>query len=227
MVQQLPVLVAQRLGLSSEDDQFGIMRMLHEMDNIRPHTLRVIAQWINGGLSHLENSHPKICKVIDESFTDLVERILDLQREVPFETFAVNRKRLKLLSFLVTRSFRKRGFLKVALRLPSDEDGAGSFRDRARREFKRLPPEFKYIVCGHTHHPMVVPIHSRNGDASLYMNTGTWRRVRPVARSHEPKSKTLAFGSWEEECLVTIFNAEEQQKYAIPAFNFYRLTRGN
>jgi UDP-2,3-diacylglucosamine pyrophosphatase LpxH len=98
MVQQLPVLVAQRLGLSSEDDQFGIMRMLHEMDNIRPHTLRVIAQWINGGLSHLENSHPKICKVIDESFTDLVERILDLQREVPFETFAVNRKRLKLFS---------------------------------------------------------------------------------------------------------------------------------
>lgn len=227
MVQQLPVLVAQRLGLSPENDEFGIMRMLHEMDNIRPHTLRVIAQWINGGLLHLENSQPKICKVIDESFTDLVERILALQREVPFETFAVNRKRLKLLSFLVTRTFRKRGFLKVALNLPSDEDEAGSFRDRARREFERLPPQIKYIVCGHTHHPMVVPIHSRDGDASLYMNTGTWRRVRPVARSHEPKSKTLAFGSWEEECMVTICNADEQQKYDIPAFNFYRLTRGN
>jgi hypothetical protein len=189
----------------------------------------VIAQWINGGLSEVKEKEPKILKEIDKAFTGLVKRIIDLQSNVPFETFAHNSKRLKALSFLVTRSSRFGGFLSAARFLPSPEEGPGSFRDRARREFGRLGAEYKYIVCGHTHAPMVVPIDSASSrsEARLYMNTGTWRRVRPVARSAEPKRRTIPFASWEEECAVSIFSGEEQQKYDLPAFYFHRLTRGN
>jgi len=226
LILQLPILVRQKLKLGNVSGT-GILEFLDELDNIRPHTLRVIAQWVNGGLAELGSSMPSITKEVDRTFTELVERILFLERSVPFETFAVNTKRLKALSSMLTFAFRKAGFLRTARFLPSGEESVGTFRDRARREFQRLGREYQFIVCGHTHAPLIVPIDTNDGEpARLYINTGTWRRVRPVARSGRRRGKTLAFSCWDEECLVSIFSGSEQERFSLPAFKFHRLTRG-
>ncbi|HKO99605.1 MAG TPA: hypothetical protein VJU86_21690 [Pyrinomonadaceae bacterium] len=228
MVLQLPILVGKRLNVSINRRENEGLGFLDEMDNIRPHTLPVIAQWLNGGLALVENSFPNAFKETDKVFERIVERIIALQRTVPFETFAVNRTRLKALSLLAPALFRKPGFLKMARFFPSGEEGPGTFRDRARREFLRLGEDYQYIVCGHTHAPMIVPIDLSDGSpARLYINTGTWRRTRPVARSARQKGKQAAFACWDEECVVSIFTPDEQQRCSLPTFDFHRLTRGN
>jgi UDP-2,3-diacylglucosamine pyrophosphatase LpxH len=225
LVLSLPRLAAKKLKLSEDDPR---LEFLYEVDNVRPHTLRVISQWVYGGLQPLKDTDPKVFDAIDQIFRQLVRDLLCLSKEVRFESFTTNRLRRKTIGKFVVPAMKVFGSMNAA-RWVALETGSDSFEKYVLRDLRALGRNYKYIVCGHTHRPLLIPLEAQSvKDARLYMNTGTWRRVRPVSMGPDKKrNRQAAFSCWEEECIVSIFNDEEQQKLDLPAYNFQQLTRGN
>jgi hypothetical protein len=60
----------------------------------------------------------------------------------------------------------------------------------------------------------------------FYINTGTWRRIRPVTQSLKVSSAQLPFACWDEGSIASIYNQQEQQQLRLPAFDLQKLTRG-
>lgn len=220
----LPSLVAEKLKI--EDPADPLLWALNEIDNIRPHTVRVIAQWLNGSLDQLKQLNPKAPKAINEAMTQLAKNLRKLALENSFESFTLGPvKRLSTWALLNTITMR--GFLKVAHRLPLGEAEAGTEIKFALDDFQSRGDEYEYLVSGHTHEPMVIPMSGiGRRRPGFYINTGTWRRIRPVTQSLKVSSAQLPFACWDEGSIASIFNEREQQQLHLPAFDLQKLTRG-
>jgi hypothetical protein len=78
----------------------------------------------------------------------------------------------------------------------------------------RLPaasdPITRYIVCGHTHNPAMVPLRpsSRGGEAQWYFNTGTWRKT--ILRS--PVGETPSWAAVKQLAFSVFFDEEETER---------------
>lgn len=224
LILRLPQLVREALKIDFDDP---LLTYLHEIDNLRPHTLRVIGQWLNGGLAELQRINYKAPRIIDEAVTQLARNLRKLAMDVPFESFKLNTWRRKSASWLLLQEISIRGFLKVAHRLPWGEEERGSESSYALEDFHFYGDNFNYLVCGHTHNPLAMPIEIIGDNRPrFYINTGTWRRIRRVTRSIQERGKRTTFACWDEGSLLTIFSAQEQQAFNLPAFDLQLLTRG-
>lgn len=224
LVLRLPLLAAEKMKLNEDDPRLDF---LYEVDNVRPHTLRVISQWVYGGLQQFRENDPKVFAVIDQTFRKLVKDLLCLSKNVRFESFTTNRLRRKVVGKFVVPAMKVFGSMRVARWVALE--GSDSFEKYVLRDLRALGRNYTYIVCGHTHHPVLLPLEAQSVEqARLYINTGTWRRVRPVSRgANKKRNRQAAFSCWEEECIVSIFKDVEQRDFGLPAYNFQQLTRGN
>jgi len=231
---KLPSLVKKNLQLDEYDASF---EFLHELDNVRPHHPRVMAQWLMNGLASMEVKHPKArtafqtsCEKIIEEFRALQERTR--QERVVFETFDMAAWWLNFLALIVETSVKTFGTINLAELIPSpkvENDPYGELAVNDLEEESRIGTDYRYVVCGHTHVPSVVPLNvsGRRADrACLYLNTGTWRRVHKVASTTPSRTTPTAFASWDEECTINLYSEEEQREFKHPAYEFSRLTRG-
>jgi UDP-2,3-diacylglucosamine pyrophosphatase LpxH len=225
LILQLPLLFRSSLKIADETDPR--LEYLYELDNVRPHTLRVIAQWLNSGLETIVRGSNRTSRVLDEVVTEVVKKLKDLASNVAFESFALNSAKRKSAAWLLMNEITVRGFLKVAHRVPWGERESGSERDFALEDFSKADKKYQFLVSGHTHAPMVVPIDTGDNTPRTYVNTGTWRRVRPVSRSAKENNLLQPFACWEEGCIATVFAAEEQKRLHLPPFELYRFTRGH
>jgi UDP-2,3-diacylglucosamine pyrophosphatase LpxH len=63
---------------------------------------------------------------------------------------------------------------------------------------------FRYVVYGHTHDPLTVPIRIRGDREQIYLNTGTWRsRYQKAVRDN-------SFISWKNMTYVIFYNQDER-----------------
>lgn len=227
LVLSLPVTVSERLGVPYGDPS---LEFLYELDNVRPHEPKVIAHWVTNGLAKIKTVHPNAYKVIDQTFQDLNERLETLSRTVSFGTFSTGTRRLRALHKLVTLAIKRLGALRVMRSVPAAKEDSGPYHDFALGDIQSMATfggDYRYVVCGHTHDPMIVPLNSvveTGKPVPLYLNTGTWRRVRRDASGSLVRG-SAAFGCWDEECAITIYSSKEQ-KAGHPEYEIYRVTRG-
>jgi len=224
---RLPNLLAERLGV--EEKNAGL-RYLYELDNVRPQHPRVMAAWLLSGLDHLAKNLPGARTTLHDVLGELMEGLRKVVSTSSFESVQLAHWWIDLLSLIITKVLRKYGVLRAAIRLPGHSAGDGPYRDFAAQNLQAAQEagvSYRYILCGHTHVPELVPLDLGSGGTlplPLYINTAAWRRVHCPA-GVTPKGWRYSFATWYEECLVCIFNDEEQGA-GHPPYEIYRSTRG-
>ena len=87
--------------------------------------------------------------------------------------------------------------------------------EAAPREYSHLDSRIRYVVYGHTHVPVQVPLEIIEGPAGsrchVYLNTGTWR-----TRYHKCK-EGLGFIGW-KNLTYLVFYRREERKLDFPTF---------
>jgi UDP-2,3-diacylglucosamine pyrophosphatase LpxH len=80
--------------------------------------------------------------------------------------------------------------------------------EAAPQEYLHLPPGIQYVVYGHTHDPLVMPLRTVPGPAAVleqvYLNTGTWRD------RHWKATQDASFISWKNMTYVIFYRDEER-----------------
>ena len=82
--------------------------------------------------------------------------------------------------------------------------------EAAAEEFS-FDSRLRYLVHGHTHDPLVMPIRTRASGEQVYLNTGTWRT------RYQKATRDRSFVSWKNMTYV-IFYKPEEREILIPAF---------
>jgi hypothetical protein len=79
------------------------------------------------------------------------------------------------------------GLAEMAAGLPELFKGGVDYWSAALRE-SRQHTDYRYVLFGHTHGPMLVPLSHDGGRGTFYANTGCWRRVvtRPSVAARGP-----------------------------------------
>ena len=94
--------------------------------------------------------------------------------------------------------------------------------DGAIKLFHSLNENFQYIVMGHTHFPLQLPLFLDQQDngkirESLYLNTGTW-----IKNYYECREGN-GFIGWKNMNYVIIYTPKEKpNKYNLPVFETWR-----
>jgi UDP-2,3-diacylglucosamine pyrophosphatase LpxH len=225
---RLPMLVAEQLRLSDENDEH--VNFLHELDNVRPQASKVMAQWVLKGMAELQAKDMDAKGAFKDSFKILVNELNRLDKS-RFASFAEANRWIRFFSNHASWPLKLYGgymTLKTALLWEPKDEGSGIYGEMALRRRRVARNDFRYLVCGHTHDPMVVPLayeDGRGGPAPLYLNTGTWRKVHRVAGVSDRQREEASFARWDEECIVCIYD-EAEQKSGLPPYEFHRVTRG-
>ena len=85
----------------------------------------------------------------------------------------------------------------------------------APKEFLDLDNRIRYIVYGHTHEPLQIPVRVAEDDKGpkeyVYLNTGTWRT------RHHKCTEGLGFIGW-KNLTYTAFYRPEERNSQFPAF---------
>lgn len=230
----LPELVTKKLEIDELDPDIAF---LYELDNVLPQEPKVIEQWVSRGLDRLIVKHPsareifqEACEKLTKNF-DLLEERTKNQR-IQFESFSRARLWEKALRRAVSTSVQKLGALDTAAFTPSLRDNKnilGDFAINDLHNIRKFGVKCDFVVSGHTHKPAIIPMNLGNCKdhwAPMYLNTGTWRRVHRVGATRQARGKRSCFATWEEQCLVTICNDQEQALLGLPAYQFQRLSRG-
>ncbi|HXT64150.1 MAG TPA: hypothetical protein VN696_14020 [Pyrinomonadaceae bacterium] len=226
---RLPIIVSKSMGIDVDDNRLAF---LHELDNVRPQSPRVMAQWILKGLDNMSDCGPKGRKAIEGACHEVAIHLKKAIESTRFESIEVGAWWLGFLTKLAPAILKHLGALTAARHLTMDDiEIVGPYREYAVNDFElvsALDGDFRYVICGHTHSPQLVPLDLVGQDqrARLYLNTGTWRRVHRFASVASGANVNGAFARWDEECLITIYN-EGEQSLGLPAYEFSRITRGS
>lgn len=219
---RLPGLVAEKLGVAPDSAE---LRFLEELDNVRPQTLRSMAEWLLAGTRSSTLPEVALRRALEASLGQLSKDLLNVIRTSPFEL--TEKWYLKMALQWLAWWLRRRGFLMSALSRPFEQDPQSLFRTYAFMDFVQRgcsEREIRYVLCGHTHIPELVPIAtSQKASGAFYINTGTWRRVHRDAR-RVGTGRGIEFVSWCEEVVSCIYSPAEQAK-GLPPYEIYRFSR--
>jgi UDP-2,3-diacylglucosamine pyrophosphatase LpxH len=226
VVLQWPIFVQEKLQVPEGDSRFDF---LYEIDNVRPHIPEVLWQWVDDSRARLTNEHRDIDWAIRESLNEVRDRLASLTQKVSFESYATAKRRLDFLIWALKKIHQIADYKHTVRLLPVSEiDPYPKLALHQLKSMREMGKDIRYVVCGHTHNPSVVPLDTGRPASSpvqMYLNTGTWRRVRRLANSNELDNQPASFSCWDEECVVSIYN-EEDQGLGYAPYEFYRLTRG-
>jgi UDP-2,3-diacylglucosamine pyrophosphatase LpxH len=223
------VLFTEKLNLHESNPE---VEFLYELDNVRPQNGRVLAQWLSKGLDKLVQTYPRARIAFEEVCVTLFENFRTLKTSaktqgIEFEHFTHAERFIKIFSMVASSL----GVLPAAEMVPSVGDENTILGELAVNElsnFQRNDIDCKYVISGHTHKPTLIPLNSNecgNIGTSLYLNTGTWRRVHSAGST--VTSRRSCFATWDEECVITVYSEQEQNALRLPAYEFSRLSRGS
>lgn len=222
----LPFAVTQELGIGEDDP---LIDFLYEIDNVRPSGLKTILQWIDERLPEVRSKRPELAAVIESAIDESHTRLGVLRKQFRFESIERTPLHFDFLNATLRSVARHLGYRKISKILPVADDEAQAYAEFALSEFEtglNSEDDCRFIVCGHTHNPALVPLVVKGAGKDrvrFYVNTGTWRRVHRAVRNTDRKEKrSVVFASSDEECLVTI-SSDQDQKLGYPPYEFYRL----
>ena len=199
---------------------------LFEIDNVRPQTPKTMSRWVETGLVELQRKNRDAIAKYEVVFDEILARLLALGRANIFERNRYSSTWSRAMTWAGSKAVRLAGPRRAARLFPMKE-GDGYYATPARNLLKKAANPQRFVLCGHTHIPEHVPltVGARGSAPSLYLNTGTWRRVHRPTRAGKAGAKSAAFMSYQEECLAVIYNADEQ-RLGFPSYELRRTTHG-
>jgi UDP-2,3-diacylglucosamine pyrophosphatase LpxH len=184
-----------------------IVRNFQEIDNVRP--FPAVIEWL---LFQVKEREPWLIDLIEETVDKVISGFNNLQfvRDWyqrhdkwlnPFDVADQIQIALYILEKFKVFSLEKLFSL-------ASQAGEIHFKDKlleaAPDEEGLRNPNIRYVVYGHTHDPLVVPIRTRFNQEQLYLNTGTWRtRYQKAARDG-------SFMHWKNMTYVIFYLKDER-----------------
>ena len=194
-------------------DEF--VKGLREIDNVRP--VSMIPRWIESLIIEYE---------LDDQQTAMVQKewnrlIKNFTKSKFVRSFKSSKAKVlrRIFFFSGIISFKKLVWIRSKLNwLFSMDTGECPNWENALNEKPIKSGESRFVVYGHTHHPLIEVLDRRiiDGNESpqsqFYINSGTWRQAH---LSTKKKSLLLKFGGYKMMTYVTFFKGDEHrgQKY--------------
>ncbi len=206
LVSRLPYELARRLQLPAPDKE-RLVANFQDIDNVRP--LSAVVEWL---LYQVEQQPAWLKGLIEDVVDDCIRAFYRLEfvkrwfdrhdkwldpfdkaDQIQMALFILEKFKVFSLDKLWSLASRAKGALL------KDDLLAAAPTEAALRD-----PRFRFVVYGHTHEPLVVPLRRRFEKEQLYLNTGTWR-----AR-HQKSMMDASFVSWKNLTYVIFFRPEER-----------------
>ena len=247
IIARLPDVMAEHLEMAVDDPRIAF---LYDLDHLGLHQPQPMLTGLWAGLLTLvpKESGPRprvqgaIAQAIEEVLEDFralpetsfgrveIKRWWEKGLQTMASTFQPRVKRLRL------GSSQNSARIPARFKIPPIPAKAQSYRQLAAKDLSairyasgssRSQSRFRYLLCGHTHRPEIVPIDSGNDrEHCYYVNTGTWRRIHHLADMDMDRiSRQGYFSPRQEECLV-IVHSDAEQTAGAPPFHVHQVSRG-
>ncbi|HVO67499.1 MAG TPA: hypothetical protein VMT12_13565 [Syntrophales bacterium] len=200
-----------------QNEQDALRRNLQEIEDVRPFS--TIIEW----LLYQVKKNIALKEVIEDSVDEVIQEfnrlefvkkwydhhdkwtdIMDEADKIQFALFLLEKFKVFSLEKLMPLIDKLK-----------DHFSKDDLLEAAPQEYSHLDSRIRYIVYGHTHDPLQVPIRivedSTETKEHVYLNTGTWRR-----RYYKTK-EGLGFISW-KNLTYTIFYKKEERGTDFPAY---------
>ncbi|MFO8163053.1 MAG: hypothetical protein ACQEQO_12520 [Thermodesulfobacteriota bacterium] len=197
--------------------QAGLKRNLQEIENVRPFaaTLEWLLYQIKENLSIREAIEDSVDKVIKEFNTlKYVKRWYkhhDKWLDFMDKTDIIQPTLYILEKFKIFSFERLMPLIEKIKAWVAKDD----LIEAAQAEYSHLDSRIRYVVYGHTHNPLQIPIRIINTPTGLkqhiYLNTGTWRKRYYKCR------EGLGFIGW-KNLTYTVFYTKEERGLDFPSF---------
>lgn len=163
---------------------------LREIDNVRP--LSDIAAWIDG-LLRRSCPEPHIARQVKEIWNRLASEFF----KIPFVKSHPKTDRIRWaqdLTSCLSLNFLSRLVLKFGALFRSDDHP--NYAD-ALREPTFLDRSARFVVYGHTHRHLVVPLEvtltPQGTLGQIYINSGTWRPYHQLTKAHPEREQFVPY----------------------------------
>lgn len=222
----LPELVAASLGCASSDPR---LKFLHELDNVRPQSVGAMVSWLLLGAQQLE--HAEAGKLVADAIRTVVGKLRELRkRDNASDAWVQGDRWIGGLVAAADFLLKKGDLLQMLAKLGGGGDESYAdfgYIDLSRAFGKGNKQRFRHIAHGHTHLPEHVGLAldwASDAKPSVYLNTGTWRRVHRFGRRKD-KNKSPYFAEFKEETCVVLYRKGERDMNS-PSYEFRRTVRG-
>lgn len=222
LVAKLPYVLMNRVrgdGKLNPEEQDTLQRNFQEIENVRPFsaTLAWLLYRVREDRKLKEQIEDSVDQVIDDfNGLSFVKRWYERHNKWynPFDEADKIQSALYFLEkfkmFPTEKLFELLG--KVRKFFARDE-----LLEGAKTEFSHLDSRIQYVVYGHTHDPVKIPLRVRTIDSKvqqqMYLNTGTWRK-----RYYECKESEDFIG-WKEITYLIFYTKEEKpNELNLPVF---------
>lgn len=214
LIARLPYELADQLEKMTPrfPDEARIIENFQEIENVRPFS--AVVEW----LVYQVKQTGKIKEIIEDSVDAVIKRFNDLNAVKawyerhdkwldPFD----EADKIQSVLFLLEKFkiFPMEKLLSLAIKAKDF-----FYKDDL---LEAVPDEFyfdsrlRYVVHGHTHDPLVMPIRTSGSGEQIYLNTGTWRS------RYTKSTRDKSFVSWKNMTYV-IFYKKEERDTPFPVF---------
>ena len=197
-------------------EQGALKRNLQEIENVRPFSATL--DWL---LYQVKKSlHLK--EVIEDAVDEVIQEFNDLEfvkkwyeHHDKWTDFCDEADKIQSVLFLLEK-FKIFSLEKMMPLLERVKEvfARDDLLEAAPKEYSHLDNRIRYIVYGHTHEPLQVPLRVVEGPVpkeQVYLNTGTWRK------RYRKSKEGLGFIGW-KTLHYTVFYRKEERDTDFPAF---------
>jgi len=212
LVAKLPYLLMKKIGplpLKPEEKE-KLIRNFQEIDNVRPFS--AIIEW----LLYQVKKELTLKEIIEDSVDEVIREFNNLEfvkkwynHHDKWTDWWDEADKIQSILFLLEKFkiFPSEKLLrlidKVKKRFLKDD-----LLEAAPNEYSHLDNRIRYVVYGHTHMPLQVPVKVVENPTGtkeyVYLNTGTWRT------RHQKAKEGLGFMSWKNMTYVVFYKKEER-----------------
>jgi UDP-2,3-diacylglucosamine pyrophosphatase LpxH len=177
-----------------DDNTFKeLVEHVKDIDNIRP--IKRVIDWIDYRIK--KESDRRVRDALDKAFKKAAKEFFDIDFVKNSKTYRNKMLRIastSLISYLTKLAIDIGGaenLLPLLMGL-SDEPAGPEKSPLAVAAYEKEPiwknnGNIQFILYGHTHAPLQMPLDSKNGKEVIYLNTGTWRnRITKTIELDQP-----------------------------------------
>lgn len=221
LLNRFPEEVSHRLrGVLRADERQAVTDKLKELDNVRP--LLDIPAWVLMLTREIRDS--TLQRIVEKAWQKCVEDFFNVpfikDMDIPFWPDTIDRLQaaLNLSSRTSMRVLDKIVDIKNRLLPAGIEKG---LQRSAWAETRIQSGEAKYVVYGHTHDHVIIPMdqfQQTNGEIQnkIYFNAGTWRQTWNRAAFDTSRRE---FVGWKVLTYIAFYQAEENNEYSFEVWN--------